>query len=182
MTPAALEQQAVMLREFTPAKTPSVLSMDPGSDVEMVTRKVQAPVWLSEICVELFREIGDLGDCIKEIMRTKQDPRLITPDLVHAYELALAHQADLYCLEIIQLHDTQRHDFLRVKAASKQFTAEVQMAIQFVNLSAEQRAMEIGRELLGRINMQAAVNASQMERINNWLLASQAAYSESSLP
>ena len=41
------------------------------------------------------------------------------------------------------------------------------MAIQFVNLSAEQRAMEIGRELLGRINIQAAVNASQMERIND---------------
>ena len=51
------------------------------------------------------------------------------------------------------------------------------MAIQFVNLSAEQRAMVIGKELLGRINMQAAVNASQMERINSWLLASKSAYS-----
>ena len=37
--------------------------------------------------------------------------------------------------------------------------------------------MEIGRELLGRINMQAAVNASQMACINNWSLASEAAYS-----
>ena len=91
-------QQAVILREFTLAKTPSVLSMDPGSDVEMTTRKVQAPVWLSDICVELFREIGYLGDCIKEMMRINQDPRLITPDLVHAYELALAHQAELYGL------------------------------------------------------------------------------------
>ena len=166
MTPANPEQ-AVMLREFTLARTPSVLSMDPGSDVEMVTRKVQAPVWLSEICVELFREIGYLDYCIKEIMRTKQNPCLITPDLVHTYELALANQADLYGLDIIQLRDAQRHDFLRVEAASKQFAAEVQMAIQFVNLSAEQRAMEIRRELLGRINMQAAVNDSQMERINN---------------
>ena len=90
MTPANPEQ-AVMLREFTLAKTPSVLSMDLGSDIEMVTRKVQAPVWLSEICVELFREIGYLGHCIKEMVRTKQDLRLIAPDLVHAYELALAH-------------------------------------------------------------------------------------------
>ena len=51
--------------------------------------------------------------------------------------------------------------------------------------------MEIGKELLGwinmqaavnasqmeRINMQAAVNASQMERINSWSLASKSAYS-----
>ena len=93
--------------------------MDPGSHVEMTTRKVQAPVWLSDICAELFREIGYLGDCIKEIMRTKQDPRLIAPDLVNAYELALAHQAELYGLDIIQLRDAQRHDFLRVEAASK---------------------------------------------------------------
>ena len=167
----------VILREFTLVKTPSVLLMDPGSDFEMVTRKVQAPVWLSENCVEMFRVIGYLGDCIKEIMRTKQDPPLIAPDFVHAYQLALALQADLYGLDIIQLRDTQRHDFHRVNAASKQFAAEVQMAIQLVNRSAEQRAMEIGRELLGRFNMQAAVNASQMERINIWSLASEAAYS-----
>ena len=67
MMPANPEQ-AVMLREFTLARTPSVLLMDPGSDVEMVTRKVHAPVWISEICVELFREIGYQGDCIKEII------------------------------------------------------------------------------------------------------------------
>ena len=32
-------------------------------------------------------------------------------------------------LDIIQLRDAQRHDFLQVEAASKQFTAEVLMAI-----------------------------------------------------
>ena len=101
--------------------------------------------------MELFREISYLGVCIKEIMRTKQDPCLIAPDLVHAYELTLAHQADLYGLNSIQLRDAQRHNFLPVDAASKQFTAEVQMAIQYVNLSAKQQAMEIERELLGRI-------------------------------
>ena len=90
MTPVN-PQQAVMLREITLAPTPTVVSMDPGSNVGMVTRKVQAPIWLSEICVELFREIGYLGDCIKEIMRNKQDPHLIAPDSVHVYELALAH-------------------------------------------------------------------------------------------
>ena len=67
-------------------------------------------------------------------MRTQQDARLIAPDLVHAYELALAHSADLYGLDIIQLHDVQWYDFLRVEAASKQFATEVHMAIQFVNL------------------------------------------------
>ena len=51
------------------------------------------------------------------------------------------------------------------------------MAIQFVNLSVEQRTIEIGKEPLGRINMQATVNASQMERINSWSLASKSAYS-----
>ena len=84
-------QKAVKLREYSLAKTLSFLSMDPGSDVEMTMRKVQAPVWLADICAELCREIGYLGDCIKEIMRIKQDPRLIALDLVHAYELALAH-------------------------------------------------------------------------------------------
>ena len=119
MTLVAPEQQAVMLRKFTHAKTPSVLSMDPGTDVKMVTRKVLAPVWLSEICVELFREIGYLSDCIKEIMRTRQDPHLIALDLVYAYELAIAHQADLYGFDIIQLRDAQSYNFLWVVAASK---------------------------------------------------------------
>ena len=53
------------------------------------------------------------------------------------------------------------------------------MAIQFVNRLAKEHAMEIGRELLGRINMQAAVNASQMEHINNWSLVSESAYNSS---
>ena len=37
--------------------------------------------------------------------------------------------------------------------------------------------MEIGRKLIYSINMQATVNASQQEHINNWSLASEAAYS-----
>ena len=59
-----------MLRKFTLAKIPSVL-LGPGSDVEMTTRKFQAPIWFSDIGAELFQEISYLGDCIKEIMRTK---------------------------------------------------------------------------------------------------------------
>ena len=101
MTPAAPEQYAVMLREYTLAKTPLVRLMDPRSDVEMVMRKVQAPVCLFEICVELVREISYLCDYIKEIIRTKQDLCLIAPVLVHTSELSLAHQADLYDLDII---------------------------------------------------------------------------------
>ena len=41
----------------------------------------------------------------------------------------------------------------------------------------EQRTQDVGNELLGRINMAAAVNAAQMQRIEMWTTSSQNAHS-----
>ena len=40
------------------------------------------------------------------------------------------------------------------------------MGIQYLALSMEQRTQEVGNELLSRINMAAANNAVQMQRID----------------
>ena len=51
------------------------------------------------------------------------------------------------------------------------------MAIQYLALSMEQRTQEVCNVLLGRINMAAAVNAAQMQRIEKWITSSENAHS-----
>ena len=51
------------------------------------------------------------------------------------------------------------------------------MGIQYLALSMEQRTQEVGNELLSRINMAAAINAAQMQRIGKWTTSSENAHS-----
>ena len=46
------------------------------------------------------------------------------------------------------------------------------MGIRFLDLSVDQRTQEVGTKLLAQINMQAAINTAQMERVNVWSIAS----------
>ena len=49
--------------------------------------------------------------------------------------------------------------------------------MQYLALTMEQRTQDVGNELLGRINMAAAVNAAQMQRIEKCATSSQNAHS-----
>ena len=51
------------------------------------------------------------------------------------------------------------------------------MGIQYLALSMEPRTQEVGNELLSRINMAAAINATQMQRIDKWMTSSENAHS-----
>ena len=51
------------------------------------------------------------------------------------------------------------------------------MGIQYLDLNMEQRTQEVGNELLSRINMAAAINAAQMQRIDKWTTSSENANS-----
>ena len=46
------------------------------------------------------------------------------------------------------------------------------MGMQYLALTMKQRTQDVGNELHSRINMAAAVNAAQMQRIENWSTSS----------
>ena len=140
-------------------------------------RVVTAPAWLSFMYSELQREIEYLGNVIVEIQRQEQNPRHLVPNICASYELALHYQRQLYESDSAKLRDAHCEDYLRFEAASKQFAGEVQMGIQYLALSMEQRTQEVHNELLNRINMAAAVNAAQMHRIDKWTTSSENAHS-----
>ena len=174
------QNQAIALRDFTITRTSSALQPVGDTDVEMVTpekRIVTAPAWLSFMYSELQKEIEYLGNVILEIQRQEQNPRHLAPDICAAYELALHYQRQLYESDSVKLRNALREDYLRFEAASKQFAGEVQMGIQYLALSMEQRTQEVGNELLSRINMAAAINAAQMQRIDKWTTSSENAHS-----
>src|SRR5436853_5215874 len=162
---------ALQIRDFTMACTNNRLSRD----VEMEgtgPRMVQGPTWLSDMYSDLVLEIEYLGNIIGELQRQGQDARAIAPSIAQAYDLAIHYQNELFQYDRKQLRDAQREDFLRFEAASKQFAAEVQMGIRFLDLSVDQRTQEVGTKLLAQIDRQAAINTAQMERFNMWSIDS----------
>ena len=172
----AQTSQALALRDFTIACTSSALQLVGDTDVEMVTpekRIVKAPAWLSYMYSELHREIEHLGNIILELQRQEQNPRHIAPNICDAYELALQFQRQLYECDSQKLRDTVREDYLRFEAASKQFAGEVQMGMQYLALTMEQRTQDVGNKFLSQINMAAAVNEAQMQRIEKWSTSSE---------
>ena len=174
------QSQALTVRDFTIARTSSALQPAGDTDVEMVTaekRIVTAPAWLSYMYSELVKEIEYMGNVILKIPRQEQNPRHIAPDICATYELALSKQWQLYESDSVKLHNALREDYLRFEAASKQFAGEVQLGMQYLALTMEQRTQAMGNELLGRINMAAAVNAAQMQRIEKWTTSSENAHS-----
>ena len=136
-----------------------------------------APSWLSFMYSELQKAVEYLGYVILEIQRQEQNPPHLAPDIFAAYELALHYQRQLYESNSIKLRNVLREDYLWFETASKQFASKVQMAIQYLALSMEQRTQEVGNEFLSRINMAPAINAVQMQRINKWTTSSENAHS-----
>ena len=141
-------------------------------------RLVTAPAWLSFMYSELQREIEYLGNVIVKIQRQEQNPRHLAANICAAYEHALHYQRQLYESNSAVLRDAHREDYLRFEAASKQFSGEVQMGMQYLALSMEQRTQEVGNELLNWINMAAANKAAQIHRIDKWTTSSENAHSD----
>ena len=176
----AKPSQALSLRDFTVVRTSSPLHPVGDMDVEMVTpgkRVVTATAWLSFMYSELHREIEYFGNVIVDIQRKAQNPRHLAPDICAANELALYYQRQLYESDLAKHRDAQREDYFRFEAARKQFAGKVQMGMQYLALTMEQRTQEVGNELLNRINMATAVNAAQMQRIDKWTTSSENAHS-----
>ena len=177
---AGKQSQALTLRDSTIARTSSALQPVGDTDVEMVTpemRIVTAPAWLSYMYSELQKEIEYMGNVLLEIQRQEQNPSHIAPDICATYELALSYQPRLYESDAVKLRNTLREDYLRFEAASNQFAVDVQLGIQYLALTMEQRTQDVGNRLLGRINLAAAVNAAQMQRIEKWITSSENAHS-----
>ena len=148
--------------------------------MEMVTsekRVVTATAWLSFMYSELHREIEYLGNLIVEIQSEEQNPRHLALDICVADGLTLHYQWQLYESDSAKLRATHCEDYLRFQAASKQFAGEVPMGMQYLAFPMEQWTQEVGNELLNRINMAAAVNAAQMQRIDKWTTSSENAHS-----
>ena len=148
--------------------------------MEMVTpekRIVTAPMWHLFLSSELQKEIEYLGNVILVIQRQEQNSPHLAPDIYAAFEPAVHYQQQVHESDSVKLRNALREDYLRFEAASKQFAGEVQMGIQYLALSMEQRTQEVGNELLSRINMAAAINAAQMQRIDKWTTSSENAHS-----
>ena len=145
--------------------------------VTLEKRIVTAPAWHSFMYSELQKEIEYLGNVIHEIQRQEQNPRHLAPDICAAYKLTLHYQRPLYESDLVKLGNALREDYLRFEASSKQFAGKVQMGIEYLALSMEQRTQEVGNELLSRINMAAAINAAQMQSIDKWATSSENAHS-----
>ena len=114
-----------------------------------------------------------MGNIIVEIQRQEENPRYLAPDICAVYEIALHYQRQLYESDSAKLQDGHCEDYLLFEAASKQFAGEVQLGMQYLALTMEQRTQEVGNELLNRINMAPAINAAQMQMINNWTTSSE---------
>ena len=125
-----------------------------------------APAWLSFMYSKLQKGIEYLGNVILEVQRQEQNPRHLAPDICAAYELALHYQRQLQESDSVELQNALREDYLRFESDSMQFAGEVQMGIQYLALSMEQRTQVVGNELRSWINMAAAINAAQMRRID----------------
>ena len=130
------------------------------------TRSVDAPLWLSELFTSIRDELDQLGWVIQVLMNEHQNPQTVVPGLVKAYNMLLQNQHALFAMQELQL--AQRHDYFRFEAASKQFASEVQLALQYAELSAEQRAQEQGKSILSHVDIMASHNANQFAIIEAW--------------
>ena len=136
-------------------------------------RVVKVTAWLSFLYSEVQKEKEYQENVILELLRQEQNPRHIASDIGTAYELALHCQYQLYKSDLANLQEVHLEAYLWFKAASKQFAGKVQIGMQYLVLSMEQRTQEVGNELHSRVNMGAAVNAEQMQRIEKCTTSSE---------
>ena len=118
------QDQQLQLRDFTMTKYQSVLDDDQEMMDDAPVRKVNAPLWLSNMYGNICSQITEMGNVIQSLKDQQQDPQHVSPGIVRAYNLLLEQQHQLYDTQTQTLTRAQRHDFARYEQASIQFASE----------------------------------------------------------
>src|SRR5436853_2776670 len=162
------QDQQLQLRDFTMTKYQSVLDDDQEMMDDAPVRKVNAPLWLSNMYGNICSQITEMGNVIQSLKDQQQDPQHVSPGIVRAYNLLLEQQHQLYNTQTQNLTRAQRHDFARYENASIQFASETKMAIEYVRLSAESKVASQGKKMLDHIGALAAENAGKFAMVDQW--------------
>ena len=100
-------------------KQPPILSpeeeMYEVGELTPTTKRVCAPLWVSNMYGDLVRDILYMGEAITVMIKEWQDPRAIAPDLVRAYEITLTNQHILFAQESASPLHASRTDYLRIR-------------------------------------------------------------------
>jgi len=161
----------VVLRDFTVARYANEWKQDASPQTEGTL--VNAPVWMSDMYGQLCAELTKVGGVLRQVRQSGLDPEESLPGLVRIYEELLREQNHFY--EALSAHSAKwlqtiaRETFARYEVASTQFASQVNMAIEYVHLAAEQRSNEMGQHLLKMIEEQANHNLGQMARVGSYL-------------
>lgn len=167
---ASSSQTDVVMRDFVMVKYDNVLEKDDVSmsDALEYTKRVNAPRWLSDAYGRISNDIRHLGEALVQLKNEQQDPNVVAPRLVQAYNVMLQQQNALFDQQADALRNAQRHDFRRLEAASTQFASEISMAVQYAQLKAEDKISEQGKEMLRHMNDLAKHNAKQFHMVEEW--------------
>src|SRR6266705_2581609 len=123
---------------------------------------------MSDAYGRISSDIRRLGDALVLLRQQQQDPNAVAPHLVQAYKAMLQQQDALFAQQTDALYNAQRQDYLRLEAASTQFANEIRVASEYALLTAEERAREQGKAMLGNLNELAEHNALSFSRLEQW--------------
>src|SRR6266705_1984469 len=123
---------------------------------------------MSDAYGRISSNIRRLGDALVLLRQQQQDPNAVAPHLVQAYKAMLQQQDALFAQQNDALYNAQRQDYLRLEAASTQFANEIRVASEYALLTAEERAREQGKAMLGNLNELAEHNALSFSRLEQW--------------
>src|SRR5436853_3017610 len=157
----------VALRDFTMVKYRSIL---PGTiqGVAPLSKHVNGPQWLSGVYANLCGEIDALAKVLHDLIDRNEDPIFVAPGVVRAYNLLLQNQNALYERQSTDFEKARRADSHRFEATLPQFTQEVSLAIQYVEMSAEEKAQEQGQGFVRAMSKMAQTSAGQFQKVEDW--------------
>ena len=78
--------------------------------------------------------------------------------------MLLKQQNVLFEQQTEDLQSARHLDYFQFEAASTQFAEETQMALEYVSISATDRANAVGKEALQNLNYLAVHNTKQFEK------------------
>ena len=87
--------------------------------------------------------------------------------MVSAYNQLLQNQNALYKRQSTDFEKARRADFHRFETASTQFAPELSLAIQYVEMSAEEKAQEQGQDFVRVMSKMAQTSTGQFQKVEN---------------
>src|SRR5436853_5125878 len=157
----------VALRDFTMVKYRSIL---PGTiqGVAPLSKHVNGPQWLSGVYANLCGEIDALAKVLQDLIDRNEDPIFVAPGMVRAYNLLLQNQNVLYERQSADIQTARRADFHRFEAACTQFAQEVNLALQYVAMTTEERTREQGQGFVRAMSKMAQTSSAQFQKVEDW--------------